>query len=160
VRRPSFKAEPVDATFFETAAVRMEDTFDIARPAADVWSELTAGNPLAWCRIIDRIDWTSPAPFRVGTTRTVHALKGTNVMNEHFFRWEEGSRKSFYVVDSTAPLFKRFAEDYLVEPTGAESCRFSWTLAWESSAAMRPGTPVNKRLLGTLFTDTRKHFAA
>ena len=160
VRRPSFKAEPIDETFFESAPARIEDSFEIARSAADVWSELTEGNPLGWCRIIDRIDWTSPAPFRVGTTRRVHALKGTNVMNEHYFRWEEGRRKSFYVVDATAPLFQRFAEDYLVEPTSDNSCRFTWTIAFEPRAAMRPGTPVNKRLLGTLFTDTRKHYAA
>jgi hypothetical protein len=160
VRRPWFKAEPVDETFFDSAPARIEETFEIARPAAEVWSELTQGNPLSWCRIIDRIDWTSPAPFRVGTTRTVHALKGTNVMNEHFFRWEEGRRKSFYVLDATAPLFQRFAEDYVVEPTSDSSCRFTWTIAFASRPAMRAGTPVNKRLLGTLFTDTRKHFSA
>lgn len=157
---PTFKAEPVDESFFASAPVRIEDTFDIARPAGEVWDELTGGNPLSWCRIIDRIDWTSPAPFRVGTTRTVHALKGTNVMHEHFFRWEEGRRKSFYVISATAPLFRRFAEDYLVEPASDNSCRFTWTIAFEPKAAMKPGTPVNKRLLGTLFTDTRKHYSA
>ena len=160
MRRPWFKADPVDETFFETAATRIQSAFEVRRPAARVWSELTGPNPLWWCRIIDRIDWTSPAPFEVGTTRTVHALKGTNVMNEHFFRWEEDRRKSFYVVESTAPLFQRFAEDYLVEPTSADSCRFTWTIAWEPKPAMKPGDAINKRLLGTLFSDTQEHFTS
>ena len=155
MHRPKFKAEPVDESFFTTAPTRMEGVFDIGRPADAVWAEITSGNPLSWCRIIDRIDWTSPAPFGVGTTRRVHALKGSNVMNEYFFRWEEGRRKSFYVVDAGAPLFSRFAEDYLVEPTGPDSCRFTWTIAFASKPSF--GAPVNKRLLGTLFTDTLKH---
>ena len=41
-------------------------------------------------------------------------------MRERFFRWEEGSRKSFGVYESTLPLFKRFAGDYIVE---ARRCR-------------------------------------
>lgn len=160
MRRPSFKADPVGESFFDSAPVRLTGVFDVARPAASVWAALTAGNTLGWCRIIDRVEWTSPAPFGVGTTRTVHALKGANVMNEHFFRWEEGRRKSMYVVDASAPLFKRFAEDYLVEPLSENACRFTWTLAWEAKPAMKLGDPLNRRLLGTLLKDTRKHFGA
>jgi hypothetical protein len=99
VRRPWFKAEPVDETFFDAAPQRLGETFEIPRPAADVWAELTADNPLSWCRILDRIEWTSPRPFGVGTTRTV-------------------------------------------------------------TSGMRVANPVNRRILGTLLTDTRKHFRA
>jgi hypothetical protein len=160
MRRPWFKAEPVDESFFDDAPSRIQRVFDIPKPATRVWSELTGANPLSWCRITDRIDWTSPAPFGVGTTRTVHALKGSNVMNEYFFRWDEGRRMSFYVVEASAPLFQRFAEDSLIEPTTDDSCRLTWTIAWEPKAAMKPGNAVNKRLLGTLFTDTQKYYAS
>jgi hypothetical protein len=156
--RPWFKNEPVDETFFGTAPVKLGDTFDIARPAAEVWADLTADTTLWWCRILDDVRWTSPRPFGVGTTRTVKSLKGANVINEHFFRWEEGRRKSFYVVEASAPLFKRFAEDYLVEPASDSSCRFTWTIAYESRPAMRLGRPVNDRILRTLLTDTRRHY--
>lgn len=159
MKRPWFKNDPVDAGFFASAPVRLSDTFQVARPATEVWSELTADDTLSWCRIIDDVRWTSPRPFGVGTTRTVKALKGANVINEHYFRWEEGRRKSFYVVDGSAPLFKRFAEDYLVEPVSDSSCTFTWTIAYESRPSMRLGRPLNDRLLGTLFTDTRKHYA-
>jgi hypothetical protein len=32
------------------------------------------------------------------------------------------------------PLFKSFAEDYVVVPTGADSCRFTWRIAITPSA--------------------------
>ena len=149
-----FKNEPVDEAFFENAPSRIAETFAIARPAEQVWADLTADNPLSWCRMIQRVEWTSPRPFGVGTTRTVRALAGAVVLRESFFRWEEGRRKSFYAVDATAPLFKRLAEDYLVVPDGESACRFTWTIAWEQRI---PGP--NKLLLGTLFRDTRRHYS-
>ena len=160
MKRPWFKNDPVDESFFDTAPVRLSDTFAVRKPAADVWNELTADGTLAWCRILDDVRWTSPRPFGVGTTRTVKSLKGANIINEYYFRWEEGRRKSFYVVDASAPMFKCFAEDYLVEPVSDDSCTFTWSIAYESRRAMKPGRPVNDRILGTLFTDTRKHFGA
>jgi hypothetical protein len=156
MRRPWFTAGPVDETFFDTAPVRLSETFDVPRPAAQVWADLTADNPLAWCRIIRSITWTSPRPFGVDTTRTARSVGG--VINERYFLWEEGRRKSFYVVDASVPLFRRFAEDYLVEPTSETSCRFTWTIAFEAQPAARIANPGNRRLLGTLLRDTRKHY--
>jgi hypothetical protein len=51
------------------------------------------------------------------------------VINERFFRWEEGRRQSFYALESSVPAFRRFAEDYLVESTSEMSCRFTRTIA-------------------------------
>jgi len=159
MRLPSFSSQPVDETFFDTAPLRLRATFDITQPATDVWAELTGESPLAWCRILQSVEWTSARPFGVGTTRTVRSLGGTNVMNERFFRWEEGRRKSFYVIEATAPLFARFAEDYLVEPTSDASCRFRWTIAADPRLPAPLANPVNKPLLGSLFRDTARHYA-
>jgi hypothetical protein len=160
VRRPWFKAQPVTESFFETAPVRLSESFDIARPAAAVWAELTGDDPLTWCRIIDQVTWTSPRPFGIGTTRDVHSLRGANVIRESYFRWDEGRRKSFYVIEASAPLFRRFAEDYLVEEVSEGSCRFTWTIAFEARPLTRPAGPINKMLLRTLFRDTRRHYGA
>ena len=153
-----FTTQPVDDGFFDTAPVRLRGTFAIPQPAADVWAELTADNPLAWCKILTEIIWTSQRPFGVGTTRTARSLAGTSVINERYFRWEDGRRQSFYAVEASAPLWRRFAEDYLVEPTSETSCRFTWTIAFEPQPAARLANPVNKRLLATLFRDTAKHY--
>jgi hypothetical protein len=158
VRRPWFTTQPVDETFFDTAPVRLDAVFDIPRPAHQVWDDLTADNPLAWCRILQRITWTSPRPLGVGATRTARALGGANVLDEHYFRWEDGRRQSFYVVRASVPFFQRFAEDYLVEPTSDDACRFTWTIASEPRLIGRITNPTNKLLLQTLFSDTRKHY--
>lgn len=155
---PWFPSQPVDESFFETAPVRLRGKFEIAKPAAEVWADLTAEKPLGWCRILQDVSWTSPRPFGIGTTRTATALFGTNVLHEHYFLWEEGRRHSFYVLESTTPMFRRFAEDYLVEPTSESACRFIWTIAAEPKAAGRLAMPGNKLILKTLFTDTAQHY--
>ena len=160
MRRPWFSAAPVDAAFFDDAPFVMREAFEIPLPAERVWADLTAEDTLAWCRILKRITWTSPRPFGVGTTRTASALGGANVLREVFFRWEEGRQMSFHVVEASAPLFRRFAEDYLVEPASDSSCRLTWTIAGEPRLPGALADPLNRRLLGTLFTDTRRHYGA
>jgi Polyketide cyclase / dehydrase and lipid transport len=157
---PWFKCGEAGEEFLDSAPARLRASFEIARPAAEVWADLTGEHPLAYCRVIDDISWTSPRPFGVGTTRTATALKGANILRERYFRWEEGSRHSFAVEETTSPLFRRFAEDYLVEPTGDSSCRYTWTIAYEPRSAAVLLNPVNKRLLATLFTDTAKFYGA
>lgn len=158
MERPWFSCQPVDETFFESAPVKLTAHFEVPRPAAEVWGDLTSDRPLHWCRILQEVRWTSPRPFGVGTTRFVKAVWGTTLFREHYFRWEEGYRHSFYVAQSSTPLARRFAEDYLVEPTGEGSCRFTWLIAFEPSLLARPGMPANKALLRTLFTDTRDYY--
>ena len=157
---PRFTLQPVDETFFDTAPKRWVGVFDIPRPAGEVWTALTRDGALDYCRLLGGAQWTSPRPFGVGTTRVMKVGFGAITVDETFFRWEEGRRKSFYVNAASAPLFRRLAEDYLVEETGPGSCRFTWTVAAEPAPAGRAGAPVNALLFKSLFADTRKHFGA
>ena len=158
MRRRWFPTQPVEEAFLDTAPLRLVDAFDIPRPAAEVWADLTADNPLSWCRLLRDITWTSPRPFGVGTTRTARTIGNASVLKERYFRWEEGRRQSFYAVESSVPVFRRFAEDYLVEPTSDTACRFTWTIAIEPHPAARPANPANRLVLSTLFRDTRRHY--
>lgn len=160
MKRPWFKTQPVDLAFFDDAPVRLVGRFEIDRPAAEVWADMTADEPLPWCKIIDHVRWTSERPFGVGTTREVSALKGLNQFKEHYFHWEEGSRKSFYVTEASSPLAKRFAEDYQVESTGENSCVLTWIVAYEPTLLGRPGDFIQQKLLSSLFRDTRAHYSA
>jgi hypothetical protein len=155
---PRFKLTPCDETFLTSAPDRMVDTMEIGRPAAAVWADLTSDQTLSWCRLLAGVRWTSPRPFGVGTTRTVRTPGGLLTLNERYFRWEEGRRKSFYVAEASAPLFRRFAEDYLVEELSPASARFTWTVAFEAPPAARPGNAVNRLVTRSLFRDTRRHF--
>jgi hypothetical protein len=153
-----FSTQPVEEAFFDTAPFRLSETFDIPRPAAQVWQDLTTENPLSWCKLLRDISWTSPRPFGVGTTRTARTIGNGSVLDERYFRWEEGRRQSFYVVEANLPLFRSLAEDYLVEPNSESACRFTWTIAIEPYAAVRPANPVNRLIFSTLFRDTRRHY--
>lgn len=156
---PWFSAMPVEESFFESAPSVLRDAFEIPRPAAEVWGEITSERPLSWCRILRKVKWTSPRPFGVGTTRTVRSIAGA-MLREHYFLWEEGRRHAFYVTETTLPVFRSLAEDYLVEPVSDDSCRFTWTIAIEPRPLTAILDPANRLLLGTLFHDTRKHYAA
>ena len=159
MRRPWFQTEPVDESFFDAAPVRLVGVFDVPRPAAEVWAELTSDRPLAWCRALESVTWTSPRPFGVGTTRVARSVGGISTLHERFFRWEEGRRHSFYAEETSMPMFRRIGEDYLVEPTSVGACRFTWTIAMEPRPAARVANPLSRLLLATLFRDTRRHYA-
>ncbi len=151
--------EPADERFLAAAPVRHSETFQIAAPAEEVWRELVAEKPLHWCRALS-VRWTSPRPFAVGTTRQVKVLGGAMTLQEYFFVWEEGRRYAFYVTKASAPVFRRVAEDYLVESDGPDRCRFTWTAALEPTPLGRLGGPVNGLLFKSLFADTRRYFKA
>ena len=61
------------------------------------------------------------AAVRGGHHREVTA-PGGSTMRERYFQWDEGHSHSFYVYESALPVFKRFAEHYLVEPAGTRRC--------------------------------------
>ena len=158
MKRPWFKLTPGDENFLSSAPGRMVDTMEIGQPADAVWADLTSDETLSWCRLLAGVTWTSPRPFGQGTTRMVSTPLGLLGLKEVYFRWEEGQRKSFYVAEATAPLFRTFAEDYLVEEISPSSCRFTWTVAFEAPPAARPGDPINRLITRSLFRDTRRHF--
>jgi Polyketide cyclase / dehydrase and lipid transport len=155
----SVRLEPVDESFFTSAPNRYSDTFTIARPAENVWADLVSDKPLAWCRGLS-LQWTSARPFGVGTTRQARSLGGAIKFKERYFIWEDGRRQSFYVTDANLPLFKHFAEDYVVEPDGADRCRFTWTFAIEPTALGRPGAPLNGFTFRRMYAETRRHYGA
>jgi hypothetical protein len=158
-----FTLKPCSESFLTAAPKRYVGTFEIDRPGAEVWAELTRDGALDFCRMLSGARWTSPRPFTVGTTRTMKVTPGLLAVDETYFIWDEGPpvwRKAFYVNAASLPLFRRLAEDYVVEETGANSCSFTWTIAGEPLPLARPGAPINALLARSLFADTRRHFNA
>lgn len=155
-----FKLQPAGERFFQTAPVRFVQAFEIARPANEVWAEMVADGALSFCRSLRGARWTSPRPYGVGTTRTMPALFGALVLKETYFRWDEGRRHSFFVDRASLPMFRRFAEDYLVEDTSPTTSRFTWTIAAEPNLIGHLGKPLNTAIVRGMFKDTRRHFAA
>lgn len=160
---PRYTLDPVtDESFFETATHTMRYDIDLDVDAEQVWQGLIADKPLAWCRALDGA-YTSDRPFGVGTARTVKVAK-LLLLNERFFIWDEATRRhAFFVEAANLPLFRTFAEDYLVTPT-PRGCRFTWRFAFEPRERMRlpvaVSHPLNRKVLFDGFIrDTTRHFA-
>lgn len=74
------------------------------------------------------VEWTSPEPHGVGTTRTVTATGLT--VDETFLEWEPGRRMSFRFDRSTLPV-AAFAEDYLLIDHPDGGCTLEWSYAYD-----------------------------
>jgi hypothetical protein len=53
-----------------------------------------------WFHAIHKVEWTSPRPHGVDSTRTVTLATAT--IFEHFFRWEQDRRCSFYLTGASS----------------------------------------------------------
>ena len=87
-------------------------------------------------------------------------MGGAMTADAHFFIWEEGQRYALFVTQINVPLLKSFAEDYVVEPNGADGCRFTWRIAITPSALGRLGAPLNRLMANRSFRYTGRYFNA
>jgi uncharacterized protein YndB with AHSA1/START domain len=157
-----YPLEPADDDFLTSAPHIFRYQKRFAAPPEKVWESLTSDDSLtAWSSMIKELTWTSPRPFGVGTTREVLPSGGPRV-HERYFRWDEGHSHAFYVYESSLPLFRRFAEDYIVEPDGAETV-FTWTMAFEPKGALalpfKVLAPAMKAGFGRIPSGGQRYFA-
>ena len=87
---------------------------------------------------------------------------GGSTMRERYFRWDEGKSHAFYVYESTIPILRRFAEDYIVEPAGDQTL-FTWVVAIEAKDRFRLPVkvlaPLLKAGLGQVPAGGQRYFA-
>ena len=155
--------QPVDESFFATAPHLYTFVQDLDVSPERVWESLVSANSVAdWSPLLHSIEWTSPRPLGLGATRTVVLPGKAITIHEYFFRWEEGHRYSFYGVEANLPLFSKFAEDYIVEPS-ASGCRFTWSFALEGTSktklAMKAMSPINRLNFRSMAYGAKGYFA-
>ena len=95
--------------------------FDVFEDA-HAWTE--------WALPIQKVEWTSPRPYNIGTTRSVHMMGGL-IGYEEFVAWERGSRMAFTFVGANKDATEKFLEDYRVRDLGNGSCEVEWYMAME-----------------------------
>jgi hypothetical protein len=161
-----YPVESADEDFFTSAPHVFRYSKRYAAPPERVWESLVSDESLsAWGSSVTALSWLSPRPFGVGTTREVTLAPGLAKVRERFFHWHERHRYSFTVYEANLPVFRRFAEDYVVEPEGSDGAatRFTWTVAFEPKAALRwpfkPLAPVLKLAFGRAAADGERYFA-
>ena len=154
--------EPADADFLASAPHVFRYQKRFAAPPEQVWESLISDESLApWSPLIRKVTWTSPRPFGVGTTREA-SLYGGGSVRERYFAWDEGHSHAFYVYESSLPIFRRFAEDYVVEPDG-DGTLFTWVVAQEPKRAwavpFKVIAPVMMAGFGRIPSGGQKYFA-
>ncbi len=85
-----------------------------------------------WAMPIQKVEWTSPKPFGIGTTRTV-SMTGGLAGYEEFVAWERGKRMAFTFVGTTQEGIESFLEDYRITDLGDGTCRAEWYMALETT---------------------------
>ncbi|MDP6935203.1 MAG: SRPBCC family protein, partial [Myxococcota bacterium] len=129
--KPFLPCEPTDQTLFDSARIRY--CFTRTLPVSPQQLFDVFEDPESWPRWatgIGAVEWTSPRPFGVGTTRTVTFWGGMEVFEE-FVAWERGREMAFVFYGTTQEVWTRFGEHYRVEDLGEEQCRLTWTVAYD-----------------------------
>jgi hypothetical protein len=101
--------EQVDESFISNPKYALSLTHKFRLPREVVWAGLKDADTWTKWLPLNKVTWTSPEPFAVGTTRTVE-FSGQEA-DEYFFVWEEGFRMAFRFSRSSVPV-AAFAEEY------------------------------------------------
>src|SRR5690348_8575982 len=146
----TFTCRPVELDFIEGAPWRFENEVKLDAPPEGVFDIFADGESWPrWFNGIYRVDWTSPEPKGVGTTRTVRLT--TMTVDEHFLAWERGKRFAFRFVGSSLPLCRAGIEDYRLEPTADGRTRFFYGVYLEPTLLVRLAGPLTRANFTSMF---------
>jgi uncharacterized protein YndB with AHSA1/START domain len=142
-----FTCRTVDSNFLESAPLRFVNEVEINASPEQVFKVFEDGESWPkWFKDIIKVEWTSPKPFGVGTTRTV-TLK-TMTVYEQFIAWDPAKRFTFYFTATSVPLFHAFCEDYRLEPIGKGKTKFTYIVAYEPRLLLKLAGPIGRWILG------------
>lgn len=135
--------------YFQTAPVIIEARRTLHCTPEELFASFA--DPDAWPRWvppIEHVEWTSPEPIGVGTTRTV-SMVGGMVGEEEFIAWEPGKEMAFIFLRSNVPV-ESFAERYVVESIGPRRVELTWTFCMTptgpSAYSMKLLAPLMERM--------------
>ena len=129
--KPFFPCRPAGVEEFASAPYRYRTEVELpCSPDAlfDVFEDPVSWT--VWAVGIKSVEWTSPKPYRVGTTRSVTFADGTEVY-ERFVAWERGREMAFVLDGHTSELWHSFGERYAVRDLGNGRCHLEWTVAYD-----------------------------
>ncbi len=146
--------EKVGLDYFDDAPVRFTASETIAATPEEVFAVfLDAHSWTRWVFAITGVEWTSPFPLQVGSTRTVHMRGGLSAYEE-FIAWEPGRRMAFRFNEMSKATAAAFGEDYQVTDLGDGRCRVDWVMAMTPTGASRYTIPVIKPVMAAFIRKT------
>jgi hypothetical protein len=154
---PTCNAASLD--FLNTAKVKEVNTVVLPASAHDVFELFRKADAWPkWFKGIDRVVWTSPEPFGIGTTRTVWL--GPLRVDEYFFDWIDDQRFAFYFTGTNLPFVRTLVEFYELEPLTEQSCRFTYTVAYDPAFPLSATGFVGRMALGRTFRRATQSLAS
>ena len=156
-----YPCKKVGMDFFETAPYCFLAEETIAASPEQIFAVFEDAHAWTiWAKPIQEVEWTSPKPFRLGTTRTVSMTGGLKGYEE-FIAWEPGKRMAFCFVGCSHDTLEAFAEDYRVTDLGDGRCRVQWLMAMAPKGAAKFSLGLIKPLMAwynrKMFRDFRKY---
>ena len=103
-----------------------------------------------WAESIINVEWTSPKPFGLGTTRTV-TMQGDLKGYEEFIAWENNKRMTFQFLHCNKKFIHRFGEDYRVKDLGEGRCELTWIVIMELNGFLGLISPLMRGLMQKRF---------
>lgn len=154
--------ENVDASIFNNPKYVWTVSHTFRLPRSILWAALKDADTWPRWMPLDKVTWISPAPFSVGTTRTVEFAGQT--AGEYFFGWEEGYSMAFRFTESSVP-FAAFAESYSLQdvPGGCEltlkhAAKANGLILLAIKPAARMALKLSMKRLEKYLLENRKQF--
>ncbi|OBI77659.1 SRPBCC family protein [Mycobacterium sp. E740] len=143
--------ERVSLEFVESAPFRFVSTVDLTITPEQLFEVLgDAQSWPQWATVITNVEWTSPEPRGIGTTRTV-TMRGGIVGDEEFLAWEPFRHMAFRFNEASTGSIAAFAEDYRVVETPG-GCHLTWVMAMKPNGlAARIGMSLGRPVMGWMF---------
>lgn len=96
-------------------------------------------------------EWETPAPHGVGSERWFQS--DLLWLHERIVAWDRGARFAFIGTQTTLPLMRRFAEEYLFTPTPDGGCRVTWRILYTPRAVFVPLHPILRPVFAKMFAE-------
>jgi carbon monoxide dehydrogenase subunit G len=143
--------------FVDTAPIRLVNSVRIAATPEAVWAALEdAASWPRWATVIKHVEWTSPRPFDVGTTRTV-TMSGGMTGYEEFISWEPYRRMGFRFNEASMNGVSAFAERYEIESAG-DGTQVTWIMAMAPTGASKVIVPLTRAPMRMMFGRMLRNF--
>lgn len=140
----------VDLSFLDSAPLVFSNTVSIALSPDELFAFLVRADTWPrWASVITKVEYTSPEPFGVGTTRLV-SMRGGLLGDEEFLAWEPGSHLAFRFNASSTSAVAAFLEDYRMVPTST-GCDLTWALAQELNGPSKIFSPLSRPISNVMF---------
>ena len=151
--------QKVDLDWMPTAQSRFSNSVDVALSPDELFGVLARADTWPrWAKVIKHVEYTSPEPHGVGTTRVVR-MAGGMVGDEEFLAWEPGRQMAFRFNTSATKTLKAFLENYRLEPV-ASGTRLTWELGMETAGPSKLFSPVSTPITNFMFRRFLKNLQA